>query len=205
MLTPAADDDAPVSPWDAGALGRRSYLLGGASLAAALLLCPREAHATLVRGLTLAQLVAKSELVLQLTPLDAFSHYVDIGDRRSLVTDTLARVDDVLAKAHPPGSELTIRTLGGRLGNTGEIVHGQAELALQATCAAFLKRGQDGAHWVMGMAQGHYPLRADGPQLRLSASPNLPTIRDWSTSAVRRLTGQTLPDARRLVADLVQP
>jgi hypothetical protein len=169
------------------------------------LLSPHDAEATLVRGLELAELVSKSELIVQLTALDSFSHYLEIGGRKSLVTDTRVRVDDVLAKAAPSDAELVVRTLGGRLGSVGEIVHGQAELALGAPCAGFLKRGRDGAHWMMGMAQGHYPMRLQRGAQHLNASPNLPTIRDWQTSAVRSLVGRSLPDARRLIAAVLPP
>jgi hypothetical protein len=48
------------------------------------------------------------------------------------------------------------------------------------------------------MAEGHYPLAE--AELILRPSPQLPTIRDWQQSAVKRLVGTRLDEARRLIA-----
>ena len=50
------------------------------------------------------------------------------------------------------------------------------------------------------MAQGHYPLDPADAAWVLRASPQLPTIRDWKRSAVKRLVGMRLSEAERLVA-----
>jgi hypothetical protein len=178
---------------------RRAFFLGSAALGAACLEA-RQAHGTLVRGLSLQALVARSERVIVLRPLESYSHYVTLGGRRSIVTDTRVAVEQVVAKQPPQQDELLIRTLGGRVGRIGEIVHGQAELEAGGLSLAFLKQDAQGAHWVMGMAQGHYPI--EGPLTegaRLSASRNLPEIRDWNASAVRELTGKKLAAARSAI------
>jgi len=178
----------------------RRALFRGTAAGAASLLAARLSHATLVRGLTLPRLVAGSRHVVLLRPLESYSHYVVLGGRRSIVTDTRVRIEDVVAKQEPEGTELIVRTLGGRIDRVGEIVHGQAELELEALSLAFLKRGSDEAHWVVGMAQGHYPIEgASLEQARLSASRSLPEIRDWHGSAVRLLAGKTLAWAREAV------
>lgn len=184
-------------------LGRRSFVGGYAATLGALLLETHEAQATLVRGLTLPMLVARSQHVLVLRPLESFCHFIALGGRRSLVTDTRVAVEEHVAKAVPAQSELLVRTLGGRLGGMGELVHGQAELAAGGISLAFLTPGPDGAQWVTGMAQGHYPVRGFGSaQARLSASGNLPSIVAWETSAVKLLAGKRLADARSEVKRL---
>jgi hypothetical protein len=50
------------------------------------------------------------------------------------------------------------------------------------------------------MAQGHYPLLADGERtLRLHASPNIPELVGRPGSAVERLARRSLPEAESLV------
>jgi hypothetical protein len=110
------------------------------------------------------------------------------------------QVQDVLAKIAPSNQVLHVRTLGGRIGGMGELVLGQATLSPSGPDVAFLKLGADGAHWFVGMAQGHYPLRADaGAELTLNHSANLPEIREFQASAVRTLSGARLSQARRLL------
>jgi hypothetical protein len=182
-------------------VARRALLLGGAALGASCL-DSRPAQATLVRGLPLRALVERSDAVIVLRPLESYSHYVSLGGRRSIVTDTRVAVEELVAKA-PPASELLVRTLGGRVGHVGEIVHGQAELAMGNASLAFLKQDGEGAHWVVGMAQGHYPIAGtSSDDARLMASRNLPEIRDWEACAVRELSGMKLAAARGAIRQL---
>ncbi len=182
---------------------RRSVIRAAVSLSALLL--PASAQATVLRGLSLRELVLQSHHVALLSGLDSRCVYVEIAGRRRIVTESCLRVDDVVSQAAPNGSELIVRTLGGKLGNEGELVHGQAEFALNQPCLAFLTRGPDESLWVTGMAQGHYPFDASASEPRLSLSPHLPTIRDWDRSAAHALAGQTVVQARRLVAIAEQP
>lgn len=180
----------------------RRALITSFGLGAGAGLLPRLAHATLVRGVTLAELVGRSQHVLLGTPLDAECQVMRIGGRRMLVTETRLRVEGVLALSAPSGTELVVRTLGGRLDGEGELVHGQAELDLAVRCAAFLQRGPDGVCWVTGMAQGHYPLEGAEGSFTLRPSPHLPTILEWERSAVKRLSGMRLADAERAIAEV---
>jgi hypothetical protein len=166
----------------------------GASLLA------KRASATLVRGMTLEELVGRSQHAVLGTPLGAECMYGAIGGRRMLVTETRLRVEGVLGLPAPSEQTLTVRTLGGRLADIGEIVHGQAELRIGQLCAAFFERDAAGVCWVTGMAQGHYPLDLKNEAWVLRASPQLPTIRDWEQSAVKRLVGTRLTEAEQLVA-----
>jgi hypothetical protein len=180
-------------------VSRRTFVAGGALLPL-LLLAPR-ARATLMRGLPLHALCAQSQYIVRVTALEAHCISLPIGGRPLIVTETRTRVEEVLAKAAPSSTEIVVRTLGGILNGVGELVHGQAQLALGVSCVAFLTSAEDGALWVTGMAQGHYPLvSTERAVLQLSASPHLSTLRDFEHSAVRGLVGQTLTRARGLIA-----
>jgi len=154
-----------------------------------------------MRGLSLRALCAQSQHIVLVRALAAQCVSLPIGGRPMIVTETKLQVDDLLSKAAPSGAEVVVRTLGGVLDGVGELVHGQAELSLGVPCLAFLKRADDGALWVAGMAQGHYPLVSLGrSELELRASPRLPALRDFEHSAVRSLVGQTLVRARASIA-----
>jgi hypothetical protein len=179
----------------------RRAVLTSLGMAAGAELLPRVASATWVRGMSLQELVSRSRHAVIGTPLDARCLYITIGGRRMLITETRLRVDGVLALEPPGEVELAVRTLGGQLDGVGELVHGQAELVRGQLCVGFFERAPDGACWVTGMAQGHYPLESTDAALRLRASPQLPVIRDWEQSAVKRLVGTRLSEAESLVAE----
>jgi len=177
-------------------------LLGSTSLGAALLTAP--ARATLLRGLSLPALVQLSQRILVLEPFDAVCRYAEIGGRKSIVTDTRVVVHESWAAAGD--AELTLRTLGGRLDSVGELVHGQPVLELGVRAVAFLTLGRDQKEWwVTGMAQGHFPLSGSAETSRLLSSRGLPEIVNLETSAVRRLVGRQLGEARELVRQARQP
>jgi hypothetical protein len=181
---------------------RRGALLGLASAGA--LFWANRAEATLVRGLSLTALTRKSQHIGVLEPLDASCLYVSIGGRKSLVTDTRVRVHELWTG--PADDELLLRTLGGRKDGVGELVHGQPELRLGTRAVGFLKLGRDGQVWWMaGMAQGHFPLTDASQAARLLASPSLPDIVELESSAVKRLVGRQLGEARELVRRARQP
>ncbi len=177
---------------------RREWLLG--ALALAVSGTTRPAGATLLRGLTLPALVARSQRVAVIEPLSASCRYALIGGRRSIVTDTLVRIHELWGDGAE--RELVLRTLGGRLDGVGELVHGQPQLSPGERGVAFLTLGRSGREWwATGMAQGHYPLRAADPSWILQANRGLPSLVDVEHSAVRRLVGRELGAARELVRD----
>jgi hypothetical protein len=175
-------------------------LLASLSAVAGVQLLPRTASATLVRGMTLAELVGRSQHAIIGTATDARCLYQNFGSKRMIVTETRMRVEGVLGLTAPAERELSVRTLGGQLDGAGELVHGQAEFGRGKPCVAFFERTPDGLCWVTGMAQGHYPLNQTDSALVLQASPQLPAIVDWEQSAVKRLVGAHLDQAERLIA-----
>jgi hypothetical protein len=181
-------------------VSRRSILRGFAAAAAAGVLS-RTALASLAKGLTLEQLLGASASAVVVVPLAAACSWGEFGGRRSIVTDTRVRVEEVLAKAVPRDTELLVRTLGGTVGRVGERVEGQAALRRGEPCVLFLLGARDaGPEYVTGMAQGHYRLRSDeAGVLRLRPSQNLPRLVRPERSAVARLSGLDLAAARSLI------
>jgi hypothetical protein len=178
-------------------LGRRRVL---AALAAgcATSVWPRAAQATLLRGLPLELLTKHSNTIVVGRALESSSRWLTIGGRKRIVTDTRFAVEATLIPA-TSAAELTVRTHGGRVGQVGERVHGEPELALHATCMLFLVQAE-AVHHVLGMAQGHYPLRDGiGRARRLRASPQLPALVHVERSAVRLLAGRELGAAEAMI------
>lgn len=180
---------------------RRSLLrAGGVGLAALLL--PEAAEASVFRALSIEALVGASERVSLVNALAAECHYQDIAGARRIVTDTRVRVERPI-RGSTSESELMVRTLGGIVGNQGERVDGEAALVLGESALLFLLRLEDGEHGVVGMAQGHYPLRADGSGLRrLRLSPRLPpVVRANGVPASARLAGLAIDAAAQLIRE----
>ena len=151
--------------------------------------------------MSLQELVSRSQHAMIGTPLLARCRYLTIGGRRWVITETQLRVEGALALEPLADMDVVVRTLGGQLDGIGEMVHGQADFQQGRQCVGFLERAADSAYWVTGMAQGHYPLdRMDAAPV-LQASPQLPTIRDWEQSAVKRLVGTRLSEAESLIAE----
>jgi len=157
------------------------------------------AQATTARALSLQDLVRRSTRVARATALDSFARSEDIGGARHIVTYSRMRIDDSIHGASGD-AETLVRTLGGRVGDLGEIVHGEAELALNETSLVFLTVDTDGVELVTAMAQGHYPVAIDDagvPRLRLSR--NLPHLVGGATSAAAQLTGKSFTEARAMI------
>jgi hypothetical protein len=187
-------ETAPVTT----AIGRRQLLatlgLGVTSL------WSKGAGATLVRGLTLEALSKASDRIIVGTALDASSHWETTAKRRRIVTDTRVRVDSPISGSAADAAVL-VRTEGGRVGSIGELVFGEAELVLRMPCVLFLVAAPT-VHHVVGMAQGHFPVRAAAQNSHyLAASPRLPEMLYPERSAARRLIGRELAQAKALIRE----
>ena len=167
-----------------------------------MLVVPRSGRATTARAVTLHDLVQRSTRIAHTTALESWARSEQIGDTRHIVTYSRLRVDESI---HGPyDTEVLVRTLGGRIGEVGEIVHGEAELALNESSLVFLRTNADGIEQVTAMAQGHYPLAVDlAGVARLRASRNIPHLIPTGsaspTSAVSRLDGIRLTESRDLI------
>lgn len=176
--------------------------LGVGCAAAAL---PRFASATLARAITLPELVGLSQFALVGSGTDAHSRWETVGGARRIVTYVRVEVTQPIDGRPPPDTTLLVRTLGGRVGDIGQLVHGEARFELGAPAVVFVGADEDGVLGITAMAQGHYPLRAeDGEVLRLRASPNVPSLLRVEGSAVQRLARRTVIEAETMVSDIMR-
>jgi hypothetical protein len=127
------------------------------------------------------------------------SRWEYVGAKKRIVTYTRVRVDEPLG-GDATDSEIWVRTLGGKVGKTGQIAHGEALLLTGERALLFLAESREGVLEVTEMAQGHYPIRPDtsGTE-RLTLSPRLAELRDPERSAGRELVGKVVPDASVIV------
>lgn len=177
---------------------RRALSMLAAALLATLL--PSGAGASLARAVSLAELVNRSEQIVVGTPLEAHARWETLGGQRRIVTYTRVRVDAAI-DGGGDSSEVLVRTLGGHVGDIGQVVSGEAVLSIGQPALMFLGRAADGVLGVTAMAQGHFPLRKDSHgTLRLTPSPRLATLLGAQHSAVRQLVGRSVPEAEQLIA-----
>jgi len=179
-------------------VSRRSVL---ATLGAtgALLLLPNRASAAVSRAVSVAELTRQSRVVLLGEPVEVYSQWQTVGQRRRIVTFTrVVTAEGVVGDAE---SEVLIQTLGGRVGDIGQIVHGEAALKLHEPSLLFLQDSPEGITRVTAMAQGHYRVLAErGGAPRLAPSRELGTLLPGKgVAAVQALRGRTFPEARDLI------
>jgi hypothetical protein len=190
-------------------LSRRQILrgLGGSALAAlpGALLLSRPAGATTARAISLPELVGLSEYALVATPTDAYSRWESLGNSNRIVTYVRIEVTHPIDGRPPADTSLMVRTLGGRVGDIGQLVHGEARLQLGSPAVVFLAPSStDGVLGVTAMAQGHYPLSLEAlPVARLGPSPSMPALVNVDGSAVQRLVSKTVAEAEGLVSEIM--
>ncbi len=177
------------------ACSRRRLLFAGAA-GAALALLGAPARASLVRAISLQALTRGSRHVVVGTPADSFCVWEEIAGRRRIVTYTRLLVEEAVARLEP-APELMVRTLGGRIGELGQLVHGEAVLAAGQPCVLFI--GGQGTLVVHGMSQGEYPLVSSSDERRLTLSQQLGELEATPESATVRLNRQPLSEARRRI------
>ena len=161
---------------------------------AAWLFGARRARASVAVGIGLPELISSSTTVGFAASSEASSRWEEIGGSRRIVTYHRVGFDELVIGQD---RELWVRTLGGRMGDIAQIVHGEAELRVGEPCLLFVCPARDGALVVTEMAQGHYPLRSQ----RLHPSPRLGRLVRPDGSAVRALVGRTRAEARGLLGE----
>jgi hypothetical protein len=177
---------------------RREFVLAALS---STLFVSRNARASVARALSLGELLYKSSHVLVGAATDAYGTWENIGNRKCIVTYSNFRVEQPLDGRQPPGSEITIRTLGGVVGDLGQRFFGEAMVALHERATVFVHDPAPGLYVVTAMAQGHYPLQPDSRGVhRLRAGFEQVVISDLPDAAMRRLDGRTMPEAADLIA-----
>jgi len=182
----------------------RRRVLGAIGVGCAALASPRLAFATMARAITLPELVGLSQYALVGTATDASSRWETVGRSRRIVTYTRVEVTQPIDGRPPPDTTLLLRTLGGRVGDIGQLVHGEARFELGAPSVVFIATDEDGVFGITAMAQGHYPLGTDpDAAVRLRASPNIPALTRVDGSAVQRLVRRTVVEAESLVSGIM--
>ena len=158
------------------------------------------AEASTFRPIPLAKMVEASSLVVVATPVSRETHWAMTGSMARVVTDVTLEVAWTLRGNDSTGQDIVVRTLGGTVGDVGQIVYGEARLVLGQSCLFFLMVGRDGAYHVLGMAQGQYPLEPDNEgDWRVNASPGLEGVLEPQISVVGALLGRRLMDIPNLL------
>jgi hypothetical protein len=158
----------------------------------------------MARAITLPELVGLSQYALVGMATDASSRWETVGSSRRIVTYTRVEVTQPIDGRPPPDTTLMLRTLGGRVGDIGQLVHGEARFELGAPSVLFIAPDEDGVFGITAMAQGHYPLGTDpDAAVRLRVSPNIPALTRVEGSAVQRLVRRTVVEAEGLVSGIM--
>jgi hypothetical protein len=140
---------------------------------AALLVAPAAAGTILVK-LDLADLVARSQLVLEGTVIERVAYWRD--DR--ILTDSTLSVDAVLAADGPVAPTITITTPGGELDDVGLWVPGASRFVVAERYMVFARRVKAG--WrVTGMAQGCLRIVTDDEGMDWVLPPAVAGLVSW--------------------------
>lgn len=180
-----------------------------APCAVAAILATQPATASVSLLLRYAELVDETRIAVVIAPLRSESRWE--GGR--IYTSTVARVETVIAGGVEVGTEVTIRALGGTVGNVGQSVDGEPIFDRDRATLVFLKpaRDREGHFAVVGRAQGQYavdravgharvrPSRQTGTLLKRVApsGPLSPELLDKvSSSAFEKIEGKSLDELR---------
>jgi hypothetical protein len=162
----------------------------------------RTAQATVARALSLTELVGKSDAVVVGTPTRWSSQWVSLGGQRRMVTDTKFKITRHVFGVDTKVTEITVRTLGGRIGDLGQLVHGEATFGRGQSALVFLRRLEGSRYRVTGMAQGHFPVGPDGTgTVRLGRGPNGALLLGGSFSPIS-LVGADLDQAIATILEI---
>lgn len=137
--------------------------------------------------------------------MERWSSWLQLGGKKRIVTTTRLLHDETWLDADGTGESL-VSTLGGRVGDIAQRVHGEANLRDEEPCLVFLGDERESGRAVIGLSQGHYVLKEHGAVRRLARSHDLPHLAPAPTSrwAVTRLEFQRLEEARAAVKRLLE-
>lgn len=184
-------------------LGQRIAILIALGLT---LFAARPSSAGVARAIALADLVKASDLIAIGTPVDAYSVWETVGTHKRIVTYSRVLVEETVA-GQGTESEILVRSLGGRVGTIGQIVHGEPVVVIGQRAMLFARHAPDGTVSVTARSQGYFPVLDDGAgTLRLSAPLGAPhLIGNLAGSALRELIGLTPADATQHVRAVMHP
>jgi hypothetical protein len=173
---------------------RRECLKYGLVASAAAMVGSRRAEAGQFVAVALPELVKTSVQIWLGTPLESHAEWLDSPLGRLIVTHTRVGCEREVVRGERHPGELWVQTLGGSIGKVGQLVHGEARLALGQRCLLFLARPGE-RHVVNAMAQGHYAIHARDGVERLRLSPDAASLRARRHSAAAWLSDRELSAA----------
>jgi hypothetical protein len=170
-----------------------------------------EAHASVSIAISLHALVRSASAVVLATPTEQRS----VWEGGRIYTYSHLRVDTAVVGELAGGSEGWVRTMGGIVGNVGQLVEGEAVFNVGRPSLVFLRRDANpssssvamGHFVVAARAQGQFDIYADDAnQLRVRTSRSVgglvPSagIGPPSPLAADLIDGRAVPDAAREIA-----
>lgn len=165
---------------------------------------PADANAAVSVAISLDELSASSSHVVVAVAGEKRSAWEDLPGGRRIVTYTRFRIERSVGDS--PGEEIEVRTLGGVVGNIGQLVNGDAKIGKGERALIFLLKTAKNTFVVNGLAQGHFPIRPDAQgNAKLFASPDAGSIlprRGPTISAQERLVGLSPDSAIALIESL---
>jgi hypothetical protein len=161
--------------------------------AAATSAIDRDAQASVSIAVTWEGLLRESTAAAVLTPIE--SRAVWEGGR--IYTYTRMRVDRVIAGELATDGDSWVRTMGGVVGQIGQIVEGEAAFAQGQPSLLFLRAGPLGSLDVTARGQGQFPVVAASP----STPAHVVRSRAAGTLLAPRMAASSL--ATRLAADVL--
>jgi hypothetical protein len=155
-------------------VGRRIRVIALAILLGGTLfgLAPRPAKASVDIAASITDLSRAASVIAVVVPVERRSEWRS----KRIVTLTRVRVSRVL-EGSAGGSELVIRTLGGKVGGIAQRVEGEPDLEPGKATLVFLSRMPDGMATVAARSQGQFELVADSSgKLTVHRSRSLPRL-----------------------------
>jgi hypothetical protein len=180
-----------------------------------------DVRASVAIAASVDDLAKASSLVVVVTPVEQRTSWE--GGR--IVTDSRVHIEDRVADerdAHRNAGEVWVRTLGGVADGIGQLVDGEAKLAVDRPSLLFLRPGQPPSQdpsretlVVVAHAQGQYDVESKSPSeasrpLRtlVARKADLLVKRAWAPplatplpSAMQWLHGKSLDEAKVAIAD----
>jgi hypothetical protein len=164
-------------------------------LVASLACISADARASVARPATLQDLVRDSSAAVVYIARTQTSAWED----GRIVTTTRGTVDQSVAGALAEGDEVEIRTLGGSVGDVGQIVEGEPIFAIGRRDLVFLRATGERRYVVTGRAQGQYAV-ATGEILSRGAPIGGLRVRGAPTCIQAPLEGRPLREAALAIA-----
>lgn len=169
-------------------------------------LWPESAEASALTGLTLQELVERSDRVALCQAAGSESLWATVAGSQRIVTLTrLVELEKLTGVSSE--SEHIALTLGGRVGDLGQKVHGEAILPPEMPVVVFLGADRAGSgvgfhRRIVGMAQGSFEVDDSDRSRRLRPNRNLPRLLrrpGVGPLAIEELTGKDLGECARLI------